>query len=145
MLLSCVVGNQSWIFIGRTDAEAKTPGLWPPDAKSQLIGKDSDARKDWRQELKGTTDDERVGWHHQLNGHEFETVKDRKAWCATVHWVTDSDMTEWLNNNCWHSQTLWALGYRLCQSDALIVCKRVSQAHKLQEPIWVTSDSSIDC
>ena len=63
-------GNQSWIFIGRTDAEA--PILWPPDAKSQLIGKDPDAGKDWRQEEKGTTEDEMVGWHHWVNGHEFE-------------------------------------------------------------------------
>ena len=65
-------GNQSWIFIGRTDIEAETPILWPPDAKSWLIGKDPDAGKDWRQEEKGTTEDEMVGCHHQLNGHEFE-------------------------------------------------------------------------
>ena len=65
-------GNQSWIFIGRTDAEAETPILWPPDAKNWLIGKDSDVGKDWRQEEKGTTEAEMVGWHHQHNGHEFE-------------------------------------------------------------------------
>ena len=65
-------GNQSWIFTGRTDAEAKTPILWPPDAKNWLIGKDPDAGKDWRQEEKGTTEDEMVGWHHWLDGHEFE-------------------------------------------------------------------------
>ena len=65
-------GNQSWIFIGRTDVEAETPVFWPPDAKNWLIWKDSDARKDWRQEEKGTTEDEVVGWHHRLNGHEFE-------------------------------------------------------------------------
>ena len=64
--------NQSWIFIGRTDAEAETPILSPPDAKSWLIGKDHDAGKDWRQEEKGMTEDEVVGWHHQLNRHEFE-------------------------------------------------------------------------
>ena len=64
--------NQSWIFFGRTEAEAETPILWPPDAKNLLIRKDSDAGKDWRQEDKGTTEDEMVGWHHQLNGHEFE-------------------------------------------------------------------------
>ena len=64
-------GNQSWIFNGRTEAEAETPVLWPPDAKNWLIGKDPDAEKDWRWE-KGTTEDEMVGWHHQLNGHEFE-------------------------------------------------------------------------
>ena len=65
-------GNQSWIFIRRTDAEAETPILWPPDKKSWLIGKDPDAGKDWRQEEKGTTEDEIVGWHHRLDGHEFE-------------------------------------------------------------------------
>ena len=65
-------GNQSWIFIGRTDAEAETPILWSPDVKNWLIGKDPDAGKDWRQEEKGTTEDEMVIWHHRLNGHEFE-------------------------------------------------------------------------
>ena len=65
-------GNQSWVFTGRTDVEAETPILWPPDAKSWLIWKDPDAGKDWRWEEKGTTEDEMVGWHHRLNGHEFE-------------------------------------------------------------------------
>ena len=64
-------GSQSWIFIGRTDAEAETPTLWPPNTKTQLIGKDPDAGKDWRQE-KGVTENEMVRWHHQLNGHKFE-------------------------------------------------------------------------
>ena len=64
-------GDQSWVFTGRTNAEAETPILWPPDAKSWLIWKDPDAGKDWGQEEKGTTEDEMVGWHHQLNGHEF--------------------------------------------------------------------------
>ena len=65
-------GNQSWIFIGRTDAEAETPILWPPDAKNRLTGKDPDAGKDWRQEEKGMTEDEMVGWHPLRDGHEFE-------------------------------------------------------------------------
>ena len=65
-------GNQSWIFIGRTDAEAETQILWPPDAMNWLIGKDPDAGKDWRPEEKGTTEDEMTGWHHQFDGHEFE-------------------------------------------------------------------------
>ena len=65
-------GNQSWIFIGRTDAGAETPVLWPPDVKNWLIWKDPDAGKDWRQEEKGTTEDEMVGWHHRLNGHVSE-------------------------------------------------------------------------
>ena len=67
---SILKGNQSWIFIGRTEAE--TPILWSPDAKNWLIGKDHDAGKEWRQEEKGMTEDEMVGWHHRLNGHEFE-------------------------------------------------------------------------
>ena len=65
-----LIGNQSWVFTGRIDAEA--PILWPPDAKSRLTGKDHDARKDRRQEEKGVTEDEMVGWHHRLDGHEFE-------------------------------------------------------------------------
>ena len=65
-------GNQLWLLIGRTDTEAEAPIFWPPDAKSQFIGKDPDAGKDWGQEEKGTTEDEMAGWHHRLNGHEFE-------------------------------------------------------------------------
>ena len=65
-------GDQSWIFIGRTDAEAETPIFWPPDAKNWFIRKDSDAGKDWRQEEKGARGNELVGWHHWFNGHEFE-------------------------------------------------------------------------
>ena len=65
-------GNQPWKFIGRTDAEAEAPILWPPDAKSWLTGKAQDAGKDWRQEERVMTEDEMVGWHHWLNGHEFE-------------------------------------------------------------------------
>ena len=65
-------GNQSWILIGRTDAEAETPILWSPDAKNWLIWKDPDAGKDWRWKEKGMTEDEMVGWHQQLGGHEFE-------------------------------------------------------------------------
>ena len=64
-------GDQSWVFIGRTDAEAETPILWTPDVKKQLIGKDSDAGRDWGQEEKGTTEDKMAGWYHHLNGHEF--------------------------------------------------------------------------
>ena len=65
-------GDQSWVFIWRTDAKAEIPILWPPDAKSWLIGKDPGAGRDWGQEEKGTTEDEMVGWHHWLDGHEFE-------------------------------------------------------------------------
>ena len=65
-------GDQSWVFIGRTDAEAETPILWSPDAKSWLIGKDCDAGRDWGREEKGMTEDKMDGWHHWLYGHEFE-------------------------------------------------------------------------
>ena len=65
-------GDQSQVFIGRTDAEAETPVFWPPHATSCLIGKDSDAGRDWGQEEKGTTEDEIAGWHHRLDGHESE-------------------------------------------------------------------------
>ena len=87
-------GNQSWIFIGRTDAEAETPILWPPDAKSWLIGKDSDAGKDWGQEEKGTTEDEMLGLYHWLNGYEFNQASGvgdgSEVWRAAVHGVTKS-------------------------------------------------------
>ena len=65
-------GDQSWVFIGRTDAEAETPVLWPHHTESWRIGKDPDTGEDWRQEEKGTTEDEMAGWNHQLDGHEFE-------------------------------------------------------------------------
>ena len=81
-------GNQSWIFLGRIDAKAETPILWPLDTKNWLIWKASDAGNDWRWEEKGTTEDEIVRWHHWLNGHEFEYVagdgEGQEAWCAAV-------------------------------------------------------------
>ena len=98
-------GNQSWIFIGRTDAEAETLILWQPDAKNWLIWKDPDAEKDWRQEEKGRTKDKMVGWHHDSMDMSlsklWELVIDREAWCVTVHgvakrqdWVTELNWTE---------------------------------------------------
>ena len=98
-------GNQSGIFTGRTDAEAKAPILWPPDAKSQLIGKDPDAGKDWRQEEKGTTEDEMVGWHHWLNGHEFEQAPgdgegQGSVVCSSPRGHKESNTSEQLNSNC---------------------------------------------
>ena len=81
-------GNQSWLFIGRTDVEAETPALSPADVNNWLTGKDPDAGKDWRQEEKGTTEDEMVGWHHWLDGHEFEQAPGvgdgQEAWHAAV-------------------------------------------------------------
>ena len=99
-------GNQSWMFIGRTDAEAETPILWPSDAKNWLVGKDPDAGKDWRQEEKGTTEDEMVGWHHWLYGHEFEQalgVGDGQGSlaCSSPWDHKYLDMAEWLN---WHHE-----------------------------------------
>ena len=95
-------GDQSWVFFGRNDAKAKTPVLWPPPAKSLLIGKDSDAGRDWRQEEKGTTEDEMAGWHHWLNEHESEwTPGDGDGQgslaCYNSWGHKGSDTTEWLN------------------------------------------------
>ena len=105
-------GNQSWLFIGRTDAKAETPILWLPDVKNWLIGKGPDAGKDWRQEKKGMTVDEMVGWHHWLNGQEFEQAlgvgdgQGSLAWCSP--WGhKESDMTERLN---WTEQSLGSSG-----------------------------------
>ena len=82
-------GYQPWVCIGRTDAEAEFPTLWPPDAKNQHIGKDSDAGKGWRQEEKGMTEDEMVEWHYRLNGHEFEqTPGDGEGQESLSDWTT---------------------------------------------------------
>ena len=91
-------GNQSWIFIGRTDAEAEAPILWPPDAKSWLIEKNPGAGENWGQEEKGATEDEMVGWHHWLNGHEFELIQgdsdgQRSLACYTPWGHKDFDTT----------------------------------------------------
>ena len=119
-------GNQSCIFIGRTDAEVEAPILWPPDVKNWLLGKDPDAGKDWRQEEKGTTVDKMVGWPHWLNGHEFEQAlgvgdgQGSLAFCSPQG-CKESDMTEGLN---WltHCESWWTLMYPrstgfLCSSD----------------------------
>ena len=111
--------DQSWVFFGRTDARAEAPILWPPHAKSWLIGKDSDAGRDWGQEEKGTTEDEMAGWHHRLDGHEFEWtpgVGDGQGGlaCCDSWGRKELDMTEWLNwtedmednpTDSWHQWT----------------------------------------
>ena len=94
--------DQSWIFVGRIDAEGEAPVLWPPDMKNWLICKDPDAGKDWGQEEKGTTEDEMVGWHHWLDGHEFEQVLgvgdgQGSLACCSPWGRKELDMTEWLD------------------------------------------------
>ena len=95
-------GNQSWMLIGRTDAEAETPILWPPDVKNWLTEKDPDGGKDWRQEEKGTTQNEMAGWHHQLDGHEFEWASgvgdgEGSLVCHSPWGHKESDTTQQLN------------------------------------------------
>ena len=97
-------GNRSWELIGRTDAETEAQILWPPDAKSQLIGKYYDARKDWRQKEKRVAEDGMVGWHPQVNGHEFKQIPGESDGqgslvCCSPWGHKELDTTEWLNNN----------------------------------------------
>ena len=112
-------GNQSWIFIGRIDAEAEAPILRPPDAKSLLIEKDPDAGKDWRQEEKGLTEDEIVGWHPH-NGHSlcilWEILKDGEAWHAAVHGVTKSgtQFSAWTTASHCTGIPQWLKWWRIC-------------------------------
>ena len=104
-------GDQSWVFIGRTDAEAETPVLWPPDAKSWFIGKDPDAGRDWGQEEKGTTEDEMAGWHRRLDGRGFGWTPgvdygQGGLACCNSWGCKESDMTERLN---WTELRLYSL------------------------------------
>ena len=104
-------GNQSWMFIGRTDAKAEAPIMWPPDAKNWLTGKDPDAWKDWMLEEKGTAEEEMVGWHHWHNGHEFEKtlgVSDGQGSlaCCSLWGHKESDTTQLLN---WTEPRLYPL------------------------------------
>ena len=96
-------GNQSWMFIVRTDDEAETPELWPPDLKNWLTGKDPDTGKDWGQEAKGTTEGEMVGWHHWLNGHEFEQTqgdsKRQRLLACCCSWDCKHELSQiWLSD-----------------------------------------------
>ena len=124
-------GNQFWMFIGRTDDEAEIPILWPPDAKSWLIGKDLDGGKDWKQEEKGTSEDEMVGWHHRLDGREFEQAsgdsgEQGSLACCSSWGHKESDTTEQLNwvhyilvlmlSHFSHVQLFVTLGTVACQA-----------------------------
>ena len=111
-------GDQSWVLIGRTDVEAETPILWPPDVKSWLIWKDPNAGKDWGQEKKGTTENEMVGWHHRLNGHGFgwtPGVGDGQEGlaCCSSWGHKELDTTEQLN---------WTEVLRAGQGEQIISC-----------------------
>ena len=101
-------GDRSWVFIGRTDVEAEIPILWPPHAKSWLIGKDPDGGRDWGQEEKGTTEDEMAGWHHWLDGHEFGGIPTRWTWV-------------WVNSGSWwwagRPGVLWFMGSQRVRHD----------------------------
>ena len=119
-------GNQSWIVMGRTDAGAEAPILWLPDDKNWLIGKDADARKDWRQEEKGMTEDEMVGWNHWLNRFEFKQtpgVGDGRGSLVSCRGHKESDMTEWLN---------WTKSWRQGLQFRPLCCNRCSQDIKIK-------------
>ena len=130
-------GNRFQIFIGRTDAEAETLILWPPDVKNWLIGKDPDAGEDWRQEEKGMTEDEMVGWHHRLNGHEFEKtlgVGDGQEGLACYRpWGRrESDTTEGLSWAGCTGSLLRCVGFSCCGAQALGIQASVVTAHRLR-------------
>ena len=104
-------GNRSWIFIGRTDAEAETPILWPPDAKNRLTGKYPDAGKNWGQEEKKAPEDETVGWHRWINGLEFEqTLGDSEGQgslaCCSSRGRKELDTAQQVNNNNWSNSSI---------------------------------------
>ena len=137
-------GDQSWEFIGRTNVEAETPILWPPDVKSWLTGKDPDAGKDWGQEEKGTTEDEMVGWHHQLNGHGFEWtpgVGDGQGGlaCGSSWGCKESDTTEWLKWTELNYIYIWITPLTLCNTMVLQMCKMIAQ--RQSNLSWLTERS----
>ena len=150
--------DQSWVFTGRTDAEAETPILWPPHGKSWLIGKDPDAGKDWGQEEKGMTKDEMAGWHYRLNGHEFgwtPGVGDGQGGleCCGSWGRKESDTTKWLKwieltgpllgttgqAACSPLQKCWVWppmrhhstpsGLALCEVDRIYLIKKILNKH----------------
>ena len=158
MLLNWGVGEDSWgslgqqsnqsvlkevspeIFIGRTEAEAGVPILWPPDAKNWLIGKGPDAGKDWRQEEKGTTEDEMVGWHHWLEGHEFEQVQEvgdgqGTLTCCSPWGGKESDTTEqpkWSDLKELHTEHFQTL---MKKRKTTPINGKISHAHRMEESV----------
>ena len=145
-------GDQPWVFFGRNNAKAETPVLWPPHVKSWLIGKDSDAGRDWRKEKKGMTEDEMAGWHHRLNGREFEwtpgVVNGQGGLQSCDSWgCQESDTTEWLNwtELCtteslkkityWHHQVLLEVGERERELRPLL-------NHNENQKIWGSENRS---
>ena len=133
-------GNQSWIFIGRTDAEAETPILWPPAVKNWLIGKDPDAGKDWKREEKQMTEDEMVGWHHRCNGREFEWalgVGDGQGGLACCSPCHDSATELMLVPRLWQifQETTWEWTHKQPGYQSLDVLSKVS-------PGWFSSPRS---
>ena len=131
-------GNQSWIFTGRTDAEAETPVLWPPDAKSWLIGKDSDVRKDWKQEERGMTEDEMVGWHHRFDGDEFEQalgVGDGQGGLARCSPWVYKEMTDTPERLNWmDTEQLYkfsSLGFLMNKEQGTVNAQVVGSDHKM--------------
>ena len=146
-------GDQSWVFIGRTDVEAETPIFWPSDAKSWLIRKDPDAGKDWRQEEKGTTEDEMVGWHHRLNGREFGwTPRVSYGQGGLAGWGSqgrkESDMTKHSfmlphNAHSWYSFTHFL--FQLFRGDTYQACPGPPRTHLWLEEAKATKSKNWLC
>ena len=123
-------GNQLWIFIGRTDAEAEAPILWPPDVQSWFIGKDPDAQKNWGQEETWMTEDEMVEWHHWLRGHEFEQTvgysDEQRSLACCSSWVMKSHtgLSDWTTTAWPHSLRIWVFPQKTQSFYILDLCQK---------------------
>ena len=123
-------GDQSWVFTGRTDVEAETPILWPPDAKSWLIWKDLDAGKDWRQEETGTTEDEMAGWHHWLNGHGFGWTP--KSWW----WTGRPGVLQFMGSQSQTQLSNWTECLKLGFNNLVCLCLSCTAIWAGQKLLW---------